>query len=96
MISTESEELDYGSATLHGNYVSDQVCLDKLPFSGTKSPEYVCVEDFKFFLINSETGISNDGILGLAPQNDGYDVIAYVSALYNAELIDEEIITFTL
>lgn len=59
-------------------------------------PEYVCVEDFKFFLITRERGIDNDGILGLAPQNDGYDVTAYVKALYDAELIDEEMITFNL
>lgn len=40
---------------------TDYVCLSDYVGSST------CVNDFNFFIITKETGLSNDGILGLGP-----------------------------
>ena len=52
-------ELKYGSATLYGKKTKDRVCL---PYD-----DDMCVHDFEFFKITSETGLPVDGILGLSP-----------------------------
>ena len=57
-LSEESSTREYGSGQLVGREYTDTVCI---LFS-------VCVPDFEFFLIESQTGIKEpiDGIMGLA------------------------------
>jgi len=55
------ENLYYGSATLTGKYISDDVCLGS-----------DCIKGFEIFGITKETGLQGvDGILGLSPDMYG-------------------------
>jgi len=54
-------KLDYGSASLEGYMGVDTACLSD--YAGTSS----CADNFNFFIITKESGLSNDGILGFGP-----------------------------
>jgi len=63
-----------------------------LPF--TSATESTVVQDFGFFLIKWETGLSGlDGILGLSPAASGNGP-SFVEALYDAGVIAEKVVTF--
>lgn len=56
----------------------------------------LCVTEFCFFKITSETGLGdNDGILGLSPADPEYSS-SFVSFLYDQGQIDQEIVSFWL
>ena len=87
--SSQTEKLDYGSASLTGYLGTDMVCLD--------TEEQVCVSNFEFFVIQSASGLNgNDGILGLSPPNESQNGPSYIKALYKQGTIDEEVATFWL
>ena len=62
-IDAQESQKDYGSASLTGHTYKDRVCIDDL-----------CVNDFEYFLINSQKGVNGyagilepvDGILGMS------------------------------
>jgi hypothetical protein len=59
----DNTALYYGSTTLYGGMVADNVCL-----SNNSTYNDTCVTDFCFFLIDEEYGLNSDaGILGLGP-----------------------------
>ena len=85
---------EYGSASLTGKEHTDTVCI---LFSA-------CVENFEFFLIESQTGISEpiDGILGMArnkpfhiqPESGNTSGPLYVEHLHKAGVIGEDKFSF--
>ena len=85
-VPSDTTELDYGSATLLGSTYSDRVCLSQDDGS--------CLNDFEFFVIDSETGLSGlDGILGLSPDYKSNGP-SFMKALKSQSIIDNEIVTF--
>ena len=57
----------------------------------------MCVQDFQFFMITSQTGLNgNDGILGLSPANEQQNGPSFIKSLYDQGTIDQEIATFWL
>ena len=48
-VASDTYELDYGSASLHGSTYSDRVCLTE--------DETQCLSDFEFFKIDTESGL---------------------------------------
>ena len=85
-VASDTNELDYGSATLLGSTYSDRVCLTEDGGS--------CLSDFEFFVIEHETGLSElDGILGLSPDSNKNGP-SFMGALKSQNLIDKEIVTF--
>ena len=62
VVSNDTDVLTYGSATLYGNYMKDNVCLDLI--------NDICAKDFTFFEITRAKGLKGlDGILGFSPDN---------------------------
>ena len=87
LVSSETVSLSYGSATLDGLYVKDNVCLSST----------TCVADFEFFMIEKEEGLQGlSGILGMSPVDEEKNGPSYVKALYDAGTISEEKATFWL
>ena len=83
------KELTYGSANLIGYLGYDQVCLSK--------KAEACVSDFEFFVMNKQDGLSGyDGILGLSPPNEVQNGPSYVKALFEQNVIPDEVVTFWL
>lgn len=81
------KELNYGSASLVGYIGSDQVCLT----------EDMCANDFKFFVITSQEGLTGyDGILGMSPDDESQNGPSYIKALYDQGVIQEKVVTFWL
>ena len=80
--------LSYGSATLDGYFVTDTVCL--------ATEDSMCVENFKFFEITKDQGLSFDGILGLSPISDKNAGDSIVQSMYKNNMIDREKATFHL
>mmetsp|Transcript_20447 Transcript_20447/g.28252 ORF Transcript_20447/g.28252 Transcript_20447/m.28252 type:complete len:123 (+) Transcript_20447:284-652(+) len=73
-----NKTLSYGSATLNGFMMRDNVCLDYSDLD-------TCNNDFEFFYIESETGLDYlDGILGLCPDVVGNGP-SYMKALIDAD-----------
>mmetsp|Transcript_33820 Transcript_33820/g.44671 ORF Transcript_33820/g.44671 Transcript_33820/m.44671 type:complete len:289 (+) Transcript_33820:339-1205(+) len=101
----QSTNLSYGSAELKGLRASDQVCLPKSnDLKG--SEEGVCLEEFEFFLVSEQEGLTSriDGVLGLSrsklPANlekewRGIGPL-YVKHLAKAGLIKENTFSFFL
>ena len=93
-INATQSERNYGSASLTGYEYTDKVCIAL----GT------CIEDFEFFLIDSQVGIAEpiDGILGLSRNNAFHINQAngntsgplYVEALHAAGTIDADKFSF--
>ena len=82
VVSEDLVTLEYGSATLEGYFVTDQVCLNKELWNQT--PDYVCAEEFKFYMITEQVGLEGlDGILGLSPPDEAHNGPSYVKALYD-------------
>ena len=87
-------ERNYGSASLTGYEYKDRVCLQLDS----------CLDDFEFFLIESQTGIAEpiDGILGLArnnafhiaPDNGNTSGPLYVEALFDGGIINANKFSF--
>ena len=78
--------LQYGSATLEGQILADDVCIDPL--------NQYCSKNFTFLGITKQEGFDDaDGILGLSPdipQNGP----SFVQKLREANLIDFKIVSF--
>ena len=84
---------NYGSASLNGYEFYDKVCIDLNH----------CLESFEFFMITSQTGISEpiDGILGLS-RNEGFALNPgsrstgplFVEHLYEDGIIKEDKFSF--
>lgn len=93
-VNASKTERNYGSASLTGYEYKDKVCIAL----GT------CIDDFEFFLIDSQTGISEpiDGILGLsrnnafhiAPNRGNTSGPLYVEKLHAAGSIDANKFSF--
>ena len=86
-ISSNDDKLEYGSATLTGEYVEDTTCV------GLETSD--CVEDFRFFKITKSEGFDLDGILGMSPISDRAD-LSLINALAYKKIIDEAKATFCL
>ena len=79
VVQTQDMELDYGSANLVGKLASDRTCLS----------ETTCVNDFEFFVITHQNGLTGyDGILGMSPADEAQNGPSYVKALYDQGIID--------
>jgi hypothetical protein len=93
---TDNEPIEqkYGSADLSGIRYLDTVCLHSK--NSGKDVSGSCVDEFDFMAINKAVGLNAgiDGILGLGPNyNNGP---SYLMAMYEEEVIDEAIVSFSL
>lgn len=93
---TDNEPIEqrYGSADLSGVRYIDTVCLHSQ--NGGKNLTGSCIDDFDFMAITRASGLNPgiDGILGLGPNyNNGP---SYLMAMYEEEVIDEAIVSFSL
>mmetsp|Transcript_1028 Transcript_1028/g.674 ORF Transcript_1028/g.674 Transcript_1028/m.674 type:complete len:211 (+) Transcript_1028:278-910(+) len=86
---SSSYQLKYGSATLHGYLMSDNVCLDP-------DQSDTCSDPFQFFYIMSESGLDNlDGILGLSPDVTSNGP-SFMGSLMDQNKIDDPVASFHL
>lgn len=84
-----NKTLSYGSATLSGFMMEDNVCLNP-------SQTDTCNNMFEFFYIESETGLDYlDGILGLSPDVAGNGP-SYMGHLVSQGNLDEPVASFKL
>lgn len=93
---TNGQEIEqkYGSADLTGIHYIDSICLDKKPRDSKDTTG--CIHEFDFMAITKAVGLNAgiDGILGLGPNfNNGP---SYLMALYEEEVVDEAIVSFSL
>lgn len=93
---TENEPIEqrYGSADLTGVRYLDTVCLHSQ--NGGKNISGSCIDDFDFMAIKTAVGLNAgiDGILGLGPNYSNGP--SYLMAMYEEEVIDEAIVSFSL
>jgi hypothetical protein len=92
--SDETIEQRYGSADLTGIHYMDTVCLHHQ--SGGKNITGSCIDEFDFMAISRAVGLNAgiDGILGLGPNYSNGP--SFLMAMYEDEVIDEAIISFSL
>lgn len=94
--------MNYGSASLEGLRSSDTICL-----TNEKIGENLCLNDFEFFLISKQTGLTAnlDGVLGLSrssvpdgkmPKNWRGIGPVYIHNLAKAGMIRENLFAFYL
>jgi hypothetical protein len=72
----------------------DTVCLHSQ--NGGKNISGSCIDEFDFMAIDRAVGLNPgiDGILGLGPNHNNGP--SYLMAMYEEEVIDEAIISFSL
>ena len=93
-VNASQTQRDYGSASLTGYEFKDKVCITL----------ETCIDDFEFFLIDSQIGIAEpiDGILGMS-RNNAFHIIPgsyndsgplYIEKLHEAGSIDANKFSF--
>lgn len=90
-VSSDSVQLNYGSAHLKGYLYEDKMCIDPI---GNR-----CAGGFEFLALYDAKGLSSDidGILGLANHKDSKKRhLNYVWALKDQDVIKEPIVSFSV
>ena len=81
----------YGKGEVKGYLSQDQVCLS--------DRDDACVKDYKLLTINYAkdfAGLKADGVLGLAPSNQGGNSNLFIDELYNAGVVKQKTFGFYL